>query len=382
MERRTFLLHTGTLITATMLAQCGLGADKNALSSKRRPNPDDFSTPALKAIAFGVNAPNPHNTQAWKFRLQSDSSFTMYVDETRLLTATDPTARQIHIGCGCFLSVMAAGISSQGYKAQIALLPDGEYSIAQVGVLPVAHITLIPAQDAVDPLSEAIFARKTNRLAYSNQILSTEEFDMMVEQCKPQHATIRHIAHSAVTDHVNVLCEGMVVESKTYETYDESRIWFRESDTRIEQLRDGINLPAGGTTGLKKFFAEMMLKGLDAKNWHKPSTISHYLSSYEKRVKSTNSLVQFITETNTQTDWIKAGMDYARFQLAITLRHYYIHPMSQVLQEFASMDKLREQYNQLNGIRGDQKIQMVVRIGKADTPFFSYRRNVDDLILN
>ena len=111
MKRRTFIFQTGTLITTAMLAQCNTAVGTKTPYTIRRPNPNDFKAPALKAIALGVNAPNPHNTQAWKFRLHSDTTFTLYVDESRLLPATDPTTRQIHIGCGCFLSVMQAGIS-------------------------------------------------------------------------------------------------------------------------------------------------------------------------------------------------------------------------------------------------------------------------------
>ncbi len=120
-----FLFQTGTIITATLLTQCGVAADTKSGESMRRPHPDQFPTPALKAIALGINAPNPHNTQAWKFRIVSDTELLMYVDETRILLATDPPTRQIHIGCGCFLSVMTAGISQYGYAAACTLYRKG-----------------------------------------------------------------------------------------------------------------------------------------------------------------------------------------------------------------------------------------------------------------
>lgn len=381
MKRRTFIYQTGTLITATMLAQCVSATDTKNPYGKRRPNPNDFKEPALKAIALGINAPNPHNTQAWKFRIDSDTTFTLYIDESRLLPATDPTTRQIHIGCGCFLSVMQAGISAHGYTAQIHLLSEGEYQMDQTGKLPVANVSLIPTKPFTDPLAKVIPTRKTNRLAYQNYTLSFDEFNTILTKTKAQYSTIKLINDSTVDDHLYCLYQGMVIESTTYETYEESRIWFRETDMRIEELRDGINLPAGGTMGFKKWLAEKILKGLDEKEWHKSSTINQHLSSYEKKVKSSKALVHLITETNTQLDWIQAGMDYARFQLAATLHNYYIHPMSQVLQEYVEMNDLRQQYDHLNGITGQQKIQMAFRIGKADQPFHSYRRNVDDLLL-
>ena len=44
-------------------------------------NPSRAETPILQAIAYGIHAPNPHNTQAWKFQLTSDTQTLLYIDE-------------------------------------------------------------------------------------------------------------------------------------------------------------------------------------------------------------------------------------------------------------------------------------------------------------
>jgi hypothetical protein len=50
----------------------------------------------MRAIAWGIQAPNPHNTQAWKFRLVSDTEALLYLDERRLLPLlTDAEADEI-----------------------------------------------------------------------------------------------------------------------------------------------------------------------------------------------------------------------------------------------------------------------------------------------
>src|SRR5690606_9865902 len=79
--------------------------------------------PIVQAIAYGVRAPNPHNTQAWRFELASDTEALFYLDERRLLPAADPAARQIHIGAGCAIETLAIGMSGQGYAADVELLP-------------------------------------------------------------------------------------------------------------------------------------------------------------------------------------------------------------------------------------------------------------------
>ncbi len=87
----------------------------------------DPQSPIMRAIAWGIQAPNPHNTQAWKFRLVSDTEARLYVDERRLLPVTDPPARQIHIGAGCCIETLAVGMSTEGYETDVKLLPDGPH---------------------------------------------------------------------------------------------------------------------------------------------------------------------------------------------------------------------------------------------------------------
>ena len=79
----------------------------------------------MQAIAYGIHAPNPHNTQAWKFKLTSDTEALFYIDERRLLPVTDPPARQIHIGAGCCIETLAVGMSRHGYDTAVEYLPQG-----------------------------------------------------------------------------------------------------------------------------------------------------------------------------------------------------------------------------------------------------------------
>lgn len=130
MERRKFLIGSGTVVTAAMLfgvagvIEIGTGdAIKDA--KDRRPDPDKFHEPILKALTFGLNAPNPHNTQAWKFKIINEMESLFFVDEKRLLTATDPIVRQIHIGCGAFIALFQIGAGSFGYSAMVEYLPEG-----------------------------------------------------------------------------------------------------------------------------------------------------------------------------------------------------------------------------------------------------------------
>lgn len=79
-------------------------------------------------------------------------------------------------------------------------------------------------------------------------------------------------------------------------------------------------------------------------------------------------------------DWVKAGQDYARLQLACLASDFYIHPLSQVLQEFNEMKTLKTKFEKAMQVKENEKIQMVVRAGKSREPYLSYRRIINDMI--
>ena len=135
-----------------------------AVDRHKRPGVDLLATPIDKAIAFGCNAPNPHNTQAWKFSAASKLETLFYVDEERLLPVTDPSARQIHIGCGCFIETLSVGATTMGFGTTVERFPEGTYGLDEIGKKPVARITLTPGtEDQPDALSDYVYARQTNR---------------------------------------------------------------------------------------------------------------------------------------------------------------------------------------------------------------------------
>ncbi len=381
MNRRGFIYSAGAVVTVSSLPICFFKSGEK-ITSEKRPNPEKFNTPTIKGIAYGVNAPNPHNTQAWKFQLLSENKMLFFVDNTRLLVATDPTTRQIHIGCGCFLECMKLGMQRAGYRTIIHYFPEGAYQQKDIGKKPIAKISFAK-NDSEKPsfLSDYIFRRKTSRLKYKESTISDSEFKPLLEKTIPEFLEIRLINESSELEQIlPILYQGMEVETFTHNTHEESRKWFRQNDERIEQMRDGINFAGGGTTGISKWFAERQLKTLDPKIWHDTKANKLFLKKHKNKVLSSNGIVIFKTSTNSFLDWIQTGHDYFRFTLACTQKGFYLHPLSQVLQEFDEMKSLRGEFESLMKINAPEKIQMAVRIGKSNTPYYSFRRLTNDFI--
>jgi hypothetical protein len=81
------------------------------------------------------------------------------------------------------------------------------------------------------------------------------------------------------------------------------------------------------------------------------------------------------------TEWVLSGRDYVRYNIGIVKLGLVTHPYKQVIQDFPEMTELQKEFDNLTKTSGDEKIQMIVRIGRADPSYKSWRKNVDYYII-
>jgi hypothetical protein len=348
----------------------------------KRPLVDTLARPIDRAIACGCNAPNPHNTQAWKLRNESDLQTLLYVDEKRLLPATDPPTRQIHIGCGCFIECLAVGASALGFDTQVEEFPEGYYGLKEVGRRPVARITLTERRAAEDDLAQYLYVRQTNRQPSSDETLVSDRDLTELARSIADH----RVQFMGINDHVRmkpllrIFDRAQTIECENRRVFEETRIWFRFSESERARKRDGLSLPQTGMTGLRVPILEWYLKHGDAERWHNPRSIRAYLKTFRRALATTQGLVLLKTATNTQTDWLRTGRAYARVSLTGAKLGWQMHPHSQVLEEFAEMEPLQREFNALIGVTEGEKVQMAVRLGTGPAPYYTYRREVESFL--
>jgi hypothetical protein len=351
--------------------------------SAKRPDVTRLATPIDKAIAYGCNAPNPHNTQAWKLRNTSDLQTVLYVDKARLLPVTDPPGRQIHIGCGCFIETLSVGASTMGFETAVESFPEGTYGLNEVGMKPVARITLTPAAESQpDGLSDYLYARQTNRRpSHGGASVSDQQFADIAKCVRESDVQVIGINDRARMEPLLAIFDrAMTIECQTRHLWEESRMWSRFSERERAEKRDGMSLPQVGIVGPTLRLREWYLKHGDIRRWNSKPSINTVLKGIRAGLASAEGLLLLKTATNTQEDWIKAGRAYVRASLAAARLGLQMHPYSQVLQEFPEMTELQRQFNDLMGVAGEEKIQMAVRLGKGPTPYYSYRRNEEPLV--
>ena len=350
---------------------------------EKRVNPSDYDIPVMKAIAYGLTAPSPHNTQSWFIDTLSATELLLYVKHT--LPATDPPSRQIHMGAGCFIECLAIGMTREGFKSEVLYFPEGKYDIGpgEIAIRPVARINLVQkASPDPDPLYENIYQRGTNRKPYKGKMITGVEFDQICSLMGPTHGEMIFITgKDAMAPYLNIFSRAMEIETMTMETNEETRKMFRFSEPERAEKKNGISIPQMGYSGMMEKIAENSLNGGDSLTWHSEKNIKATMKGINKGIYSSKGIIMFKTATNNMMDWVLAGRDYVRYNIAIAKQGLVTHPYNQVIQEYPEMESLRNEFSELTGIAGAEKIQMIVRIGRAKETYKSWRKKPEDYLI-
>jgi len=381
MERREFIIKSGQVITVAMFLNI-IGSDKllaqTNTDSIKRPLVDNFKKPIHKAIALGINAASPQNIQPWKFKVINDTEMFLYIDENKLLPASDPLARQVHIATGCFIETLSIGISKYAYKANISYFPEGYNSSVDFGIKPIVKISLLKQDKKEHILANFINRRQTNRKHYKGEQISMIEFlDLKRLMGKTQSKFIFINKVEEMKPFLDVFSKAAKIEMNTETISEEYRKIFRFSDDEIEKTKDGMGVSQLGIGGLHKWGFENSLKDGDKDTWHSEKTFNRFMKNIERGIESSKGLIFIKTNSNKYMDWIKAGRDYTKFNLACTLKELQVQPIGYITNDYDGMQALQNSFNELADTKEHEKVQMVLRIGRARNAFYSYRKELD-----
>lgn len=371
-SRRAFLLSASALASTVALPG---GCARPAYDLQPRAVEPDVS-PILTALRYGITAPSPHNTQPWLFEVVGDDKARLYFDRDRRLVHTDPPIRQGHLGHGTLLETVRLTAPTFGHRAEIELLPEGSMEPEAYGTKPVAEITVVPDASArVDPLAKHLATRRTNRGAHEGPPISADD----ARQLLAAAGTVPGTSAEVIRDHrVEPLRElakdAMAIEVDDDTLYGETLTWFRFSPEQVAEAGDGLNLKtADADTPAARAF-------LKPRNWYAKTNRRGYRKRFDTAVDSTTAFFALSSHGNDLRDWIVSGQAWMRAQLAARGLGLYMHPLSQILQEFAQMDPLRPRFDALVPRTAPGRVQMFARLTRGRVPPQSPRRSLEQIL--
>ncbi len=310
----------------------------------------------LDAFRHAILAPNPHNRQPWLIKLVGTNEALIACDLDRRLPETDPFDRQIVIGFGTFIELAGIAATARGSRLEIYPFPEGEPQPRLDG-RPVAQLAFMAdAGITRDPLFAAITARHTNRQIY--EPLSPTQGQLTAIRQEGVSAS----SGAALVDKLRAIVIGAMTTEMTL-----PRTWMESVNLMRIGAREIVDSPDGIAIGGPAIEA-MSAAGIVTRNTLGDPTSAAFKSSLDDVPSIYGSLpaIAWITTAgNARVNQLDAGRRYLRAALRATLLDLSMHPMSQAIQEYPEMSSFFSRVATVCGVRADERVQMLARLGRA-----------------
>ncbi len=335
----------------------------------------------LSVLRYATLAPNTHNIQPWKIKLDKDNGIYIYIDKERLLRYTDPDLRHVFMSHGTFIETFKIAAAHFKYKCDITLLPKGTPSIANPDELPTAHISL--QKDPLihtSPLFDFVTKRHTSHAIFSNK--NIPEIDkttlLNVNPFKQKGYEFLLVdSQSTMSKISKVLIKAMKIQSFTAGSHAETIKMIRFRKKELYLKKDGFSFRDLGVKGLKLWLAE---------NFASPRTANSFIfkknavKSIGKMANSAKAYGIIYTTTDSRESQILSGQIFCLTYLMSTKLGLAFQPMDHVFQKYKELTEIEREMCDL--VKYDNKIPMIIfRIGYSTNSHHTPRRPISDLLI-
>jgi hypothetical protein len=226
MTRRQF--SSAAALTGSMgLAACSSSGESYDAAVQRTWRLGDVATTPptelqSELVRLATLAPSSHNTQCWRFAIESPQRISILPDTARHCPAVDPDDHHLYVSLGCAAENLAQGALAHGLKAQAAF-------DAQRDAIAVA---LEPTQASSTPLFKAIAERQCTRREYDGRPLSGEDIALLTQAAASDSVELTLLTDKPAMERVL----AFVVQGNTAQINDpafvnELKAWIRFSST-------------------------------------------------------------------------------------------------------------------------------------------------------
>ncbi len=312
-------------------------------------------------IRYATMAPSGHNTQPWLFSID-ENRITIYPDYRKRLPVVDSDDHALFISLGCALENLLIAAKHFGFRTNIV------YDLNEEGSEAI-HVDLKSSDSSDNTLFDAIPKRQATRNTYDGQPIPENDLEALHRASEQESVRFKIFTEAADIERLTELVkEGNRLQFNNKAFVNELISWIRFNKSAAERTRDGLYGASMGAPSVPQWLGQLFMKFASAEK---------EAQKCEKAIQSSAALMLFIAENNNKQSWIHVGQSFERVALTATqcnIRHAHLNMPC----EEPSLGKELQNYL---GLQNEQPL-LLLRIGYADPMPGSFRKPVDDVLIN
>ncbi|MFN0048804.1 MAG: Acg family FMN-binding oxidoreductase [Cytophagales bacterium] len=349
-NRKRFLeivVGTVLVIGATSKLVASRNRYKIVDMDKNEVTPLPLKEDEIEILHLASLAPSGHNTQPWFVKYIKPYHYIICNDKSRWLSAVDPNQRETILSIGAFVQNLEYAAIQMGYDCEINILGASNQD------KQIAEVKLKATNQAIGFDTSKIKHRRVVRSNYLNDALKNTDIDYL----KNGEPEFIYFFDNSTKEH-QWLNEQTIEANKLQAYRDDAQQelanWIRFSIKDARQHKDGLTMASmeiGGISGwiLRHFYhqADVMKKDFREKA----------IETVKLQVSQSAGWFLITSKDNSVASLLETGKRLQRMLLKIRERSIAIHPMTQILEEPSTNQKINK------ALRISEPIQFILRVG-------------------
>jgi len=358
MDRRSMMIGAGSTL---LLGGAGAAAWRSSVGSMsdyaryaRRLRAALPADPTLaELIRYATLAPNSHNTQPWRFRIE-EGAVTILPDPSRTTPAVDPDNHHLFVSLGCAAETLAIAAGATGRPGELETDADTG------GV----RYRFTHGRHRPEPLLKAIAARQSTRAEFDGRPVPADTIERLRRAAVMPGVRLVLLTDRGPIDRVRELVvAGNGAQMADPAFMRELKQWLRFNPDSAMQSGDGLFSATSGNPVLPTALGSLAFDRF--------FTAAAENDKYARQIRSSAGIAVFVADRADPAHWIAIGRACQRFALTATalgLKHAFINQPVEVA-------ALRQDLAGLVGESG-KRPDIVMRFGHGPALLFSPRRPV------